>query len=182
MPYAVELALDVRAGGAVRDLWRALSDVGVTWMAQSSAEPHVSLAIWERIERASFETELARFAAETAPIPVTFDGVASFPGSAIYLRLAPNPPLLELQRRVHARFAAFGGEPWAYYLPEEWVPHCTLAMEIPHDRTNDALAVARRAPLPLAAALETVAIVEFRPVRELVRYRLGGSGRDGPGS
>jgi 2'-5' RNA ligase superfamily protein len=175
VPYAVELALDARSGGIVRDLWKDLSAHGVTWMADSGAEPHVSLAIWERIDRAPFAAEIARFAAETAPIPITLDAVSTFPGSAIYLRVAHDPRLVELQRRVHARFDALASEPWAYYMPDQWVPHCTLAMEIPPARLDDALVVARRAALPLAGRLEFVGLVEFRPVVTLARYRLGGS-------
>jgi 2'-5' RNA ligase len=174
VPYAVELPLDARAGGIVRDLWRALSDVGVTWMEQSGAEPHISLAIWERIERGRFEAELARFAAETAPMDVTFDAVGTFPGGAVFLRPVPNPALVDVQRRLHERFATLGVEPWQYYLPGIWVPHCTLAMEVQPNRVGEARSVAERACLPLVGRLEAVGIVEFRPVRELARYRLGG--------
>ncbi|MBI1734224.1 MAG: 2'-5' RNA ligase family protein [Candidatus Rokubacteria bacterium] len=173
MPYALELELDGGAGAAVRDLWRALSEVGVTWMAQSGAAPHVSLAIWETIDRPRFEVELARFAAETGPIGISFDGVGTFPGGTVFLRPTPNRALDALQRHVHARFAALGAGPWDYYLPETWIPHCTLAMDVPPGRVSEALAVAADAPLPITGRLEFVGIVEFRPVRVLARYPLG---------
>lgn len=173
MAFALELELDAEAGRVVRGLWHALSEIGVTWMAESGATPHVSLAIWETIDRPRFEAELAHFAAETGPVAVTFDGVGTFPGGAVFLRLAPNTTLAEMQRQVHARFAALGRSPWQYYLPETWVPHCTLAMEFPRERAPDALAIAKRVSLPIAGRLESVGIVEFRPVRTLARYPLG---------
>ena len=174
MPYAVELELDSVAGAAVQDLWRALSEVGATWLAQSGASPHVSLAIWETIDRPRLEAELARFAAETGPIGITFDGAGTFPGGTVYLQPAPNPALHAVQRHVHARFASFGGGAWAYYLPDSWIPHCTLAMDVSPDRVTEALAVAGRAPLPITGRLEYVAIVEFQPVQVLARYPLAG--------
>jgi 2'-5' RNA ligase len=172
--YAVELALDERAGRVVRGLWRELSAIGVDWMDVSGAEPHVSLAIWDAIDRAPFEAALARFARETAPPTVTFDAVDIFPGGAIYLRAAPSPALAEVQRRAHERLDEAGSGAWHYYLPERWIPHCTVAMEFPVDRKNQALTVVRRVALPLVARLESAALIEFRPVREVARYPLGG--------
>jgi len=174
VPYAVEFALDDRAGGVVRDVWRELSATGVTWMSTSGAEPHVSLGIWETIEREPFVAELARFAAETPCIDVTFEAVGMFPGSAIYLRPVPNATLDAVQRQLHLRFAALGGNAWQYYLPGTWVPHCTVAMEFPPERTAEARAIVERLPLPLTGRLECAALIEFRPVRELARYPLGG--------
>lgn len=173
MPYAVELDLDSASGALVRRLWRALADVGVTWMQQSGATPHVSLAIWERLNQPAFDAELARLVAVTRAIPVTFDAVGTFPGGAVFLRPVADPALVELQRRWHARLSPFAAEPWNYYLPESWVPHCTLATEVPPERMADAIAVAQRAPLPIVGRLEAVGIVEFRPVRLLARHPLG---------
>lgn len=173
MPYAVELDLDHASGALVRDLWRALATVGVTWMAESGATPHVSLGIWDRIEPGAFDAELARLAAETRPMPVTFDAVGTFPAGAVFLRPVADPALIDLQRRCHARLSRFAGAPWDYYLPQSWVPHCTLAMEVPPERMHEALAVAGRAPLPIVGRLEAVGVVEFRPVRVLARHPLG---------
>lgn len=174
MPYAVEFALDDGAGAVVRRVWRTLAGIGVTWMEDSGAEPHVSLGIWETIDRGRFEAELARFAAETPQISVTFEAVGMFPGSAIYLRPVENRKLVEVQQRLHQRFGSLGTGAWQYYLPGTWVPHCTVAMEFPAERTAKARAIVERLPLPLTGRLVSAALIEFRPVRELARYTLGG--------
>jgi hypothetical protein len=73
MPYALELALDDRAARAVRRAWEELADAGITYMARSGARPHVSLGIWDTIDRVAFEAELARFAVRIAgrtPLPL----------------------------------------------------------------------------------------------------------------
>jgi 2'-5' RNA ligase len=174
VPYAVELALGDPASAAVRKVWRALSGIGVTWMETSGAEPHISLGIWETIERGPFEAELARFAADVPQIEVTFEAVGMFPGSAIYLRPIANPLLAEVQKQLHVRLATLGHGAWQYYLPGTWVPHCTVAMEFPPDLTPEARALVEQVPLPLTGHLESAALIEFRPVRELARYPLGG--------
>lgn len=176
MPYAVELALDAEAGRVVRALWEALSDAGVTGKAPPGAEPHVSVAIWEHVDRARLEAELARVADETAPISITLDAIGSFAGGVVFLRPADETALRELHARLHRLFRGLGREAWDYYLVDAWTPHCTLASDVPPDRLDEAVAVARRAPLPIVGRLEAIALVEFRPVRPLARYPLAGSG------
>jgi hypothetical protein len=174
VPYAIELELDGTAGAAVRELWRALSGLGPTGLADSGASPHVSLAIWETIDRPRFEAEVARFADDAPPISVTLEAPGTFPGGTVFLRPAANPALHAMQRHVHARFATLGDGVWPYYMPASWIPHCTLVTDVPPDRVVEALTIAGRAPLPITGRLERVGIVEFRPVRVLARYPLRG--------
>lgn len=71
MPFAIELALDPAAGATVRRIWRELDDVGITSMARSGAHPHISLGIWEALDLPACQAELAAFAREIEPVPVT---------------------------------------------------------------------------------------------------------------
>jgi 2'-5' RNA ligase len=135
MPYAFELALDPASAAVVRRAWQELADAGIGYVATSGARPHVTLGIWDSLDLERAEAELARFAAETSSVQLTFASVGLFPG---------------------------------------WVPHCTLATDLEPDRFGDALEIAARAPLPLESRLVEVGIVEFRPVKQLVSYALGG--------
>ena len=87
--------------------------------------------------------------------------------------LAPTvtAELLELHAVFHRRFRHLGGASWEHYRPGTWVPHCTRATDLETNRFGDALAIAARMPLPLEARLVEVAIVEFRPVKQLVSCR-----------
>jgi len=174
MPYAFELALDPASAAAVRRVWRELDDAGIRYMARSDASPHVSLGIWETIDREGAEAELARFAAQTPPLEVTLASVGLFPRVAVFLAPTVTAELLELHARFHRRFEHLGEAPWEHYWPGAWVPHCTLAMDLEADRFGDALTIAARMPLPLAARLIEVGIVEFRPVKQLASCPLGG--------
>src|SRR5881396_3078328 len=69
MPYALELGLDDHAAAVVRRLWHDLEDEGIVHMARSQARPHVSVGIWDSLDRDAAEAELTRFATEVAPLP-----------------------------------------------------------------------------------------------------------------
>jgi len=166
MAFAIELALDEDSATPVRALWRRLAEAGIRFMAESGAEPHVSLVIWDRLDVARATPEVAALAAATAPVELSFTHVAAFGAEVVYLAPAPSARLADLQARVHARFAPLGDAGWPHYEPAAWVPHCTLAMDLGSIGAATALALASSLALPLDARLTRVAIVEFRPVRE----------------
>jgi 2'-5' RNA ligase len=174
MPYAYELALDPASAAVVRRTWRELADAGIGYMAASGARPHVTLGIWEALDRDRAEAEVIRFAAETPAVQVRFASVGLFPAVAVFLAVTVTAELVALHTGFHRRFADFGGGPSDHYRPGRWVPHCTLAADLEPDRFGEALAIAGRMPLPLEARLVEAGIVAFRPVKQLVTRALGG--------
>jgi len=174
MPYAVELGLDDRAAAVVRRLWHDLEDAGIVYMARSGARPHVSIGIWDSLDRDAAAAELTRFAAETTPLPITLASVGFFPQVAIFLAPTVTSALLDLQAGLHARLGRVGAAPWEHYRPGAWVPHCTLATDFMAEQFPRALEIARRVALPVACRLVEIGIVEFRPVKQLVSRVLGG--------
>jgi 2'-5' RNA ligase len=167
MPYALALALDDASARVVRALWRDVADAGFPWMAESGANPHVSLAIWDEIDRDAMPTRLERFAAETPAIDVVFPRVGTFDSAGVvYLEPEVGARLREVHAQCRRAFADLGRGAWPHYAPGVWVPHCTLAMDF--GAALDRIAAgARRAALPLRGRLERAEIVEFRPVRHL---------------
>ena len=173
MPYALELGLDDHAAAVVRRVWHDLEDAGIVYMARSGARPHVSVGIWDSLDRAAAEAELTRFAGEAAPVPITLASVGFFPQVALFLAPTVTAALLELQAGLHARFSRIGAAPWGHYRPSMWVPHCTLATDVTAEQFTRALEVARRVALPIACRLVEIGIVEFRPVKQLISRPLG---------
>jgi len=59
--------------------------------------------------------------------------------------------------------AALGGDAngvWEHYLPENWVPHCTLAGGLSQQQPPSAIEVVRSVPLPKAVAIMSAALVD----------------------
>jgi len=179
MPYAVELALDPTSADAVRLCWRELEAAGITWMARSGARPHITLGIWDTLERDAAEFAVSKLGEETTPVRLTLASVGLFPGVAVFLAPTVTRELLDLHAGFHRRFGGLGGAAWDHYRPGTWVPHCTLATDLEPERFGDALAIAARVPLPIECRLVEIGIVEFRPVKQLMSRVLGGSRRAG---
>ena len=165
MAFAVELALSLEAAVHVREIWTALAEAGLDYMAQCGAGPHISLVLWDDVDPPSAKRALESFAQETPPIEVSLVGVDHFGDVAVYLAPAPAPDLVAVHRRFYERFGRLGANPSPYYAPGAWVPHCTLAMDFTPETTTTALAVARRARLPITGRLERIELIQYRPVQ-----------------
>lgn len=165
MAHAVEMFFDEAADAAVRALWRRLDEAGVPSLAgfgHRRHRPHVSLAVAGAIPRRTRDA----LRAELAPLALPglwLYTLGTFPTeqNGLFLGAVVDAELLALHSAAHDALAGRVSQPWAYYLPGAWVPHCTLA----HDLSVDQLALAVRSlhPVsPVRAAVRSVGITDTR--------------------
>ena len=58
------------------------------------------------------------------------------------------------------------------YMPENWIPHCSLATHCPVGRVLDAVAVCLRLSLPLDGRVAEVGVITTGPARPQFTYVL----------
>lgn len=163
MADALELFFDADTESAVRAMWAGLEARGVRSMASASHarhRPHVSLLIAERLPAGVARRALIPLA-NTTDLVLRLGSVAVFPGRAgvVYLGVTPTLRLLRLHREVHAHLAGAGVEAWRHYLPDAWVPHCTLAQGLPDEQVTTAVRAVKRLR-PIDAAVVSVGITD----------------------
>ena len=130
MPFAVVLYLDEPTSRAIEKVQAAIVDAGLSPDTHVlDFQPHITLAIGEKLDVAGFEPYLREFAAATPPLDLCFASLATFAPEPKVLFLAPDnsSDLLTMHQRFYPRFDQFATEPWDYYLPGRWIPHCTVA-------------------------------------------------------
>lgn len=174
--YAVELSFDAATDAAVRRVWDELAREGVNdFMAGFGVHPHISLAVYDELAVAEADPEIAEFARRLPPVSVTLSSIGIFSGetSVVFLGAVVTSDLLTTHAEIHRRLQPLGRGAWSYYERGEWVPHCTLAMDLPADRIARAVEIARRVQLPIRGTLERVSLVKFRPVEGLFSSELG---------
>lgn len=177
MPFAIEMFLDPASAGTVRQIWSELAGIGVApRMHQSGARPHVTLGASDRLDVDACSRFLADFAATNAAPAVRFSSIGIFAANPAVVFLAPviTSDLLALHRSFHHRFPDFADNPWVHYLPDQWVPHCTLAMECSPAVVPRAVKVCGTIHMPLDGHLDEVGVVEFRPVGHRSTFRFAG--------
>jgi 2'-5' RNA ligase len=177
MPYAVELYLDANTEGIIRGIWRALADEGISEsMLGEGFYPHITLGIANQMDSAGLWPELSAMARQTCPLPLTLSHFGVFPNveGVVFLGATLTRPLLDVHDAFTGLFERYAQEPWGYYQPGNWVPHCTVAHDLTGNGVSQAISVCMRVRLPIQARVEGLGVTEILPglARTIYMHRL----------
>ncbi|KPU26288.1 hypothetical protein TR13x_10765 [Caloranaerobacter sp. TR13] len=173
MPYAIELYVDTESSKTIDEICNKLASEGIS--IDKGTKPHISLAIYEDIPIESFKKELQMFSYKTKPFDITLSSVGMFVTESIVIYLAPTvtKELLGIHSEFHNSFKKYRSKAWDYYLPNRWVPHCTLAMNLNDEMVNKTINICRGLELPINVKINKSGILEFKPNKQLIEYKLG---------
>ena len=82
----------------------------------------------------------------------------------LFLAPTASRALINVQEQVVDRLGQVGARVERYWLPGNWVPHCTLAIGIPRELIPSAVGVCHAAFRPISGQLTRLSLFEVRPV------------------
>jgi hypothetical protein len=162
MAQGIVLLLDDDADAAVRARWRRLAEAGLPSLVTHTHGrhvPHISLVVAELIEVGEWLAVLRGGWFAAPPVSVQLGPVGTFPeGGWVFLGVEG------LDRSAHARLVASLGDdvsdPWEHYLPDLWVPHCTLAGGLDADEVEAALVTLGGSARSIPATIDSAAVID----------------------
>jgi 2'-5' RNA ligase len=178
MAQGIVLLLDDDADTAVRACWRSLDEAGLPSLlthTHGGHVPHISLVVAESIEVGEWLAVLREGWFGGPPVPVRLGPVGTFPeGGWVFLGVEG------LDSSAHTRLVASLGDdvsdPWEHYLPEMWVPHCTLAGGLEADEVDAALVTLGGSALSIPATIDSAAVIDSQS-GAVQRLPMGEAGR-----
>jgi 2'-5' RNA ligase len=177
MSFATVLHFDPATEDAVYAVWDALEAVVDRPMRDLAVRPHITLASSEHIDQRALAGATATFAPSTLPFRVGLSSVGLFSTAegVLFFGVTVSRALLELHAEYSRIFGYHARQSNAYYRLGAWVPHVTLAMGLAAAQIGEALAIARRAPLPIHGMVNEMSIVRVPdgPVETLGLFQLG---------
>ena len=175
MGYAVELYFDSQTEKGVWDLRHTLIDQGIlSTLGDLLDRPHISLAVFPDVDRDSLISLMKEYAGEIEPFSVQLSAIGTFPTdeNGLFLSPVPTNQLLNCHQDLHGRLAKSKLKPSSYYIPENWVPHCSVELNIPDEQLFKAIELCKKAFKPLIGQLQEIGVVEFRPIKTLANWSL----------
>lgn len=122
--YAVIATFDEIFSKYVKEIREDRIDIG----HNEDLEPHITLANYHTLDLKLYGEKLEKFTEHIECFPVEFSSAGTFPtNGTIFLAPIVTGRLLELHQSFHNHFADFHDQSQSYYVPEKWVPHCTIA-------------------------------------------------------
>jgi 2'-5' RNA ligase len=175
MTYSIGAYFDQETETEIRRIWKALAvSQAAEYLYVSNDRPHITLSIFDNLDQEKTSQLMCSLAHEFPVMEVSFQSIGIFPSNAVFLAPIVSPTLLDLQRRSHESLISFSKLPdHPYFVPGNWVPHCSLAIEFLPEKIMGVLqAVMQEARLPLNGKITALGLTSFRPVVHLMSCEL----------
>ena len=175
MGYAVEMFFDDHTEKILVHIQQRLKEKGLpSFMLAEGVKPHLSLCVYDDLDAVRAEALVKDFCARERRFKVFLGFFGTFVSGENVIFAAPvmNEPLRTIHLRFHQAFKETAKSAWPYYLPGNWQPHCTLAVELDEHEYLDVFKSIRDDFKPMEATLESIGLVKFRPVELVSEYPL----------
>lgn len=176
MGYAVELYFDSQTEKNVWDLRRVLRKHGIPCtLGELGDRPHISLAVFPHVDCDRLIALTHEFASKFEPFAVQLSAIGTFPTgeNGLFLSPVPTQELLNCHKEFHDGLTESTITPSAYYISQNWIPHCTVEMNIPDAQLLKAIELCKKTFKPLFGQIQEIGVVEFRPIKLLAKWTLG---------
>jgi 2'-5' RNA ligase len=172
----VQLDLDTETQsrlGAVATRLDTLS--GLSTVQRLGDVHHVSLGIYDGEASEAMLAAIRGFAAATPRLRLPLAAIGVFPGDPGVLYLAPvvTPQFLALHRAFHGAMEGVAPPTRPHYIPDAWVPHVTLALDVAPEALPAAVDIVGETWQPVTARLTALRLIRFFPVETLALHPLG---------
>jgi len=171
--YAVELYFNQQMEENFFSFRESLYKLGINpVLGKLGDRPHVSLAVFGDVEIEQVIKVTSAFAPLCKQLPAQLDAFGAFPtaSNVVFLLPVPSQPLLELHKQFHEMLQKEHILSSHYYLPDQWVPHCTLEFELPEDQFNLALELCKKHFAPIRGTYSSIGVIAFRPIDYLAEF------------
>lgn len=175
MGYAVVLYFDKQTEQGVLDLRDVLDDHGIySTLGKLGDRPHISLAVFPDVDRELLISVTHDYSGTLARFDAQLSAVGTFPTdeNIVFLSPVPTIELLQSHQELHRRLASSGLVSSPYYLPANWIPHCSVLLDLPDEQVMRAIQLCKESFKPLMGEFQEIGVVEFRPVKYLANWPL----------
>lgn len=177
MTYSIGVFFDPQTETEIRRIWRLMAENGIAdYLHLSANRPHFTMTIFEDLDLDKTGEVLCKLASRATPLDVSFQSIGIFPNTnAIFLAPLVTEPLLDLQKCLHLELVKFASLPEnSFYLPGQWIPHCSIANYMPPENLVPAAKKAiENLTLPINGQIVELGLTSFSPVVHLMNCKLG---------
>jgi 2'-5' RNA ligase len=165
--YAILGLFDDKTNRMILDMWKEMREKRISFYGADLEEnlPHITMASYTNLDRIQFKQRMDSYIEKQTPIEFSFQSIGTFlQTSTIYYAPKVTKHLLLEHEKFHTHFQAFH-DPESMYIPNRWIPHCTLANNLSEEKLAEAYTYAVQRHLPFNGQIEGLALIKFHEDR-----------------
>jgi len=175
MPFAAVIYFNEQTEKTIRDIWKSLnSPLLAPAMDEKGIRPHLTLAIYDQLECCSCQKALGYLKKQihTINLNFTYFGIFHYSNPIVFMAPPLEKQLKNIHEQIHDCLQKRGSGPWEIYLHDNWVPHCTLAMDFNKEQLPAVMERCLQLSLPIKTPAVQIGIVEFDPIQPVFEIDL----------
>lgn len=169
MSYSTELYFDQDSENKIKEYLNIIKREGIENLFYNlGALPHISLAVYnDNIDHLELIKNLEKF--RLNKVKISFKNIGYFCSNenAIFLCPKINYELLDLHKSYHEEFKEYIKNEGEYYLPENWIPHCSIAFEVSNEDFIKTIRILKNDFEPIDVTIEKIGFIRSRPIEKL---------------
>lgn len=173
--YAVLIYFDSVSEHKLRKIQSEVSHAsGNTYLFDNNIHPHITLSIFTRDEYQDLTSDLTSFADELRFIEINLTSIGIFNSTPAVVNLLPvvTKDLTRIHMSLRERLSQHITEFNSYYEPPNWVPHCSVAINVAPDELMSAVEAACREFAPMTCKINMLSLVECNPFRVVMDWTI----------
>lgn len=172
--YAIVLYFDDTTNKIIGNIIeRASSLSGNNYMLDINIPPHVTLGCFFGDEQVDLHERVESFAKSVTPFEVTFHSIGAFEPYVLFASPVKDEYLTQLNALLHESFLNdYEPAENANYLPDRWMPHCSLAVRLDVEQFAKAKAIESEIDLPFTARVTKITLAKCNPYNEVAIWKI----------
>lgn len=177
MGYGIELYFDDESNRKIRNIWTALYDEKANkFMINSNSKPHLTLKVYEESleDLEGLKMLVESFPKSLKTFKLHFSNIGFFNTGEMVMTIMPKvtEALLNSHRTFDSLSKAYNLHGWQYYNTDQWVPHCTMALNIRKTKEHECFDILSSMFEPFEAKVTKIGLIHFMPIEQLCEYPL----------
>lgn len=137
------------------------NDLHDKFNAVPCGRPHLSLAGYRELDLETYITMMDHYLSSLPCLPLNFQSIGVFMEyPACFLTPVMTKELMQFHIDYYEHFKRFRFAANEHYLPDSWVPHCTMISQMPKDQMVEGLSACLHLFKPFSAKIVEVALVQ----------------------
>jgi 2'-5' RNA ligase len=169
MTYAIALEFDIEVTERINKKIIEIAESNINpYMVSNKIPPHLTLSLFEVGDELGLHNVLKYICGYVTGELVEIHSVGMFEPKVIYYALKNSDFLIGLNEMTTNKLIEIGIRIDEYYLPDKWVPHIALGVQLTSNELRQALGVVERDFEPFTTIIEKVVLAKCNPYKEIV--------------
>lgn len=162
--YGVVAHFDQNTELYIKQVWKELSDKAVSNYAEEVQDrrPHITIAGYNSdVDIEQFISDIACFYESKKQISITLSSLGTFLNTGtLFLAPVPSKEFLELHDNYHNYFEKYRANAETQYLPNNWIPHCTIANRLNEEKLKEAIGYCTKRIERLTTTIVEISVIK----------------------